>query len=99
MGTKLSPKDLALYNYVDEVLYNKWDPIGVCFDPAARTEYRAYLPEVFSLLKQSKTADEIADFLVDIQDDRMGLPVSRQGRKKIIEIAQMLIDYKANLGV
>ena len=72
MGSKLSPEDLKLYNYIDEILFFKWDPIGVSDDLLARTEYRMYLPGTFSMVKQSKSAAEIASYLSFKQFDRIG---------------------------
>lgn len=95
MGTKLLPKDLELYNFIDEVLYYKWDPIGISDDPdAPRSEYLSYLPCVFSMVKESKSAKEIAFYLSDIQLDRMGLVPNEE---YILECAQLIKAFSEDL--
>lgn len=54
MGRKLDPKDNELYKRADEILYHVWGPVGVSTPPAARDEYYAYLPTVFSLLQKAE---------------------------------------------
>jgi hypothetical protein len=50
MGSRMSPKDDALYQAVGEVMHYIWDPIGVAGVPQARDEYYSYVPQVFGLL-------------------------------------------------
>jgi len=93
--TRLSPKDAELYTRTDEVLHYLWDPIGVSECPEARDEYSAYFPHVFSMLSQNNSADEIAAYLVSIEQDSMGLAISEESRKRVMQIAELLIEYKS----
>jgi hypothetical protein len=61
MGEKLSPKELALYRAVDEVLHYVWDPIGVAGAPRARDEYFSYLPKVYGMVKAGSDPESIAN--------------------------------------
>lgn len=54
MDRKMSPADKKLYQRADEVLHYVWDPIGLASMPAARDEYRGYLPQVFRFSKRTK---------------------------------------------
>jgi hypothetical protein len=93
MGKKSSPRDVELYQRVDEVLHYIWDPIGVAGMPMARDEYYAYLPTVFSLLTQDGGDDEkIAEYLIYVATERMGL---RETKERALEIAAILQDWKA----
>jgi hypothetical protein len=95
MGTKLSPRDTELYQRVDEVLHYIWDPIGVAGMPTARDEYYSYLPTVFSLLTQANDNDEkIAEYLVYVVTDRMGL---HETKEHALEIVDVLQDWKQTL--
>ena len=47
MKHKLSPKQLELYNFIDKLLYEQWNPIGV--DGLPQDEYSSYVPEIFSI--------------------------------------------------
>jgi hypothetical protein len=73
MGQKLPPRDLKLYEAVDEILYRDWDPIGVAGVPEARDEYRAYLPQVFSMVQNENSIAAIAGYLSFVRVERMGL--------------------------
>jgi len=95
MGIRSSPHDAELYQRVDEVLHYIWDPIGVRDMPTARDEYYSYLPTVFSLLTRSDNNDEkIAEYLVYVATDRMGL---RETKEHALEIVAILQDWKRTL--
>jgi hypothetical protein len=91
MGMKPSSKDAALYEAVDEVLHYIWDPIGVRSVPQARDEYRSYLPQVFRLLRDGRSAESIADYLGEITRETMGLSGNA---KNDLGAAVILIDWK-----
>lgn len=95
---RLNPQDLELYNFVDEVLFYIWDPIGVSEFPDGRSEYRSYLPSVFALLKESKSKKEIADHLFKIEVERMGLGTAPDAKAQTLKVAKILIDYKDWVG-
>ncbi len=91
MGKMLPPKESELYQRTDEVLHYLWDPIGVAGAPGARDEYWSYLPHVFSLLMQRVEEGVIADYLLKVERDAIGLP----GRPdEALEIARKLIEYR-----
>ena len=90
----LSANEAELYRRTDEVLHYLWDPIGVSGVPQARDEYDSYVPHVYSMLQQGLADTEIADYLISIQRDQMGLTASDQSQERALEIADILIDYK-----
>lgn len=96
--SKLNPNDLELYRRTDEVLFYIWDPIGVFETPEARDEYQGYLPIVFSMLQQSKSANEIADYLSKIQTENMGLGDALDMKSKNMKVAELLKDHKKWIG-
>jgi len=91
MGKKLSPKDNELYKRVDEVLHYIWDPVGVFDQPYARDEYYSYTATIYSLLKENKDSQEIEDKLFQIGQGQLGLSVSKDKIKRIVEL---LITYR-----
>lgn len=91
MGSKLSPKDQALYSAVDEVLHYIWDPIGISATPQARDEYHGYVPHAFGLLRDGASAEAIANFLGQVAAERMGLP-SRPAHD--LATANVLLEWK-----
>ena len=91
MGRKLPPAELELYKRCDEVLHYIWDPIGVAGAPGARDEYESYLPQIFKLLRGGARGDEIAEYLVRIETESMGLANSRVGAQ---HAATVLVEWR-----
>lgn len=71
-----------------------WDPIGVAGIPEARDEYYSYLPHVFSLLVNPSKEGDIADYLLKIEGESMGLPITTKKKDKAKEIEDILRNYK-----
>jgi hypothetical protein len=92
VGTRLPPKENELYQRTDEVLHYLWDPIGVAGAPGARDECWSYLPHVFSLLMERADEGAIADYLVTVERESMGLPGRRD---EALRIARKPIEYRA----
>ena len=91
MGKKLPPDQLDLYKRIDEILFYKWDPIGVSDIDWSRDEYHSYLPRVFSMALEYETPEKIAEFLTTISTDNMGLS-SRP--KHDLKIAELVLSVK-----
>jgi hypothetical protein len=51
-----------------------WDPIGVNGIPEARDEYDGYLGPLVNRLDDGADARAVAEYLANVQTDRMGLP-------------------------
>ncbi len=96
MGKKLSPDQLRLYEFIDEILFNEWDPVGVSDSPEARDEYHRYLPQVFSKAMNGESVQNIADYLRGIEIERMGLS---NYNSNCITVAEKIIKEKARLVV
>lgn len=73
MGKKLPPDQLELYKRIDEILFYKWDPIGVSDMDWSRDEYQNYLPRVFAMALEYEKPDQIAEYLNQISTEHMGL--------------------------
>lgn len=68
-----------------------WDPIGVRGSPGARDEYYSYVPHVFSLVKNKAGEDAVAEYLISVERDRMGLsPTPNRAR----EVAGIMIEFR-----
>ena len=96
MGKKLPPEQLELYQKIDEILWNDWDPIGIAGAAEARDEYYSYLPKVFRLALENATANQIAEYLFSIETERMGLSGNM---KHCAEIAELVLRTRAGLGL
>ena len=94
MNRKLTQYETELWQRTDEVLHYIWDPIGVSGAPMARDEYATYQPRVLKLLLDGQSADQIAAFLVGIEQDNMGVkPVPKQA----LRVASVLVAWRVAL--
>ena len=55
------------------ILMEEWDPIGVRGFPEAADEYDGYLGPLAARLGEGASAEAIAEYLTEIEEDRMGL--------------------------
>jgi len=94
MGKKLSPDQLELYKRIDEILFYKWDPIGISDSDWARDEYQPYLPRVFAFALESDSPESIAEFLEVVSTEGMGLFAASEHNRKI---AELIIEVKKGL--
>ena len=84
-------QEAALRRRCDEVLHYVWDPLGVCDVPEARDEYDFYLPEVYSFLQSGATAGAIREYLLRIEQKRMGT----EGKlARATEVAEILVAWR-----
>lgn len=73
MGQKLASHQLELYKRIDEILYYKWDPIGISDDGWARDEYQSYLPQIFNLALEYDIPEPIMKYLKFVSVKHLGL--------------------------
>ena len=60
-------------NSIETILLHDWDPIGIRDVASAQDEYEAYAPKLKLLLSQRATVDVVANFLLFIEQNEMGL--------------------------
>jgi hypothetical protein len=65
--------NMELKQRIDEVLYYVWDPIGVSDAPEARNEYSSYVGMILNAAIEGKSKENIAKYLTEIANVRMGL--------------------------
>jgi hypothetical protein len=96
MGKKLPPDQFELYRRIDEILFCKWDPIGISDGDWARDEYQSYLPRVFAYAMESNSPDLVAKYLGVVSMESMGLSAAPVHD---MNIAKMIIEVKEGLGL
>ena len=64
------------------ILMEEWDPIHVREVAEAADEYDGYLGPVASRLREEASAEEIASYLTEVEEVRMGLGRSPAARKR-----------------
>jgi hypothetical protein len=82
-----------------EIGWAKWDPIGVGGPdhgwPA--DEYDTYLLQAARLLWSGKSDQEVADYLVEIETEHMGLDAVPGIRLRAFDVAKAMRDYVETL--
>ncbi|MDB5134240.1 MAG: hypothetical protein JWP37_843 [Mucilaginibacter sp.] len=68
----VAAKDFLIYKKIDDILWYDWDPIGVN-DMAPRDEYQSYVPRIFRLKKSGADKQEIANLLLKLETETMGM--------------------------
>jgi hypothetical protein len=96
VGEKLLPKQLELYQGIDEILWNDWDPIGINLLPSSRDEYQNYVPVIFRMVMKNASSQELEEYLDDVVKNRMGLRSSKKSNKPV---AEKIIALKNQLGL
>ncbi|PVE20319.1 hypothetical protein DC522_33030 [Microvirga sp. KLBC 81] len=62
-----------MLNLVRDILRYDWNPIGVDDEIALRDEYERYVGEIYRMISDGGTIDELAQYLNDIVTREMGL--------------------------
>ena len=96
MKEQLLPKQLELYQGIDEILWNDWDPIGISLLPSRRDEYSEYISVIFNLVINHATSLDLEQYLDDVVKNRMGL---RSIKKSSKPVAEKIIALKNQLGL
>lgn len=78
-----------------QMLMDEWDPIGVAGVPEAADEYDSYLGQIGERLRAGATADALGDYLVWVEEDRMGLTSTAEARERDRELGARLITWYA----
>jgi hypothetical protein len=78
MSERFIDRAKRFHEQIRKALMNDWDPIGVKGISGAEDEYDGYVPTIYKMLIQSKTEEEIFDYLWWVETEHMGLFGNRQ---------------------
>ncbi len=87
---KLPLGQLALYKRIDEILFFKWDPIGISDSDWSRDEYQMYLPVVFKLAMENTSFEPIANYLTYVTVERMELSPAKEHDSEIARLIMLV---------
>jgi len=91
MKKRLSPEEQKLYKRIDEILFYRWDPIGISDSDWPRDEYTTYVPQVFKIALENDEPEPIAEYLCKIETDYLDM----KGRKYFnMRVAELVLDIK-----
>ena len=74
------------YEAVCDILLREWDPIGIRDERAAGDEYDAYARHLHSLLAGRPTVADVEAYLVETEQELMGLSPIRERARRVAEI-------------
>lgn len=80
-----------LISQVCEILWSKWDPIGVNGFCNAKDEYDSYAPHIAGLILKGANVKEIASELTRIERDQMGLSCTEEREQHDQAVAKQLV--------
>uniref|UniRef100_UPI00404730DC hypothetical protein n=1 Tax=Shewanella baltica TaxID=62322 RepID=UPI00404730DC len=92
----MGQQQMELYKRIDEILFYKWDPIGISDSDWGRDEYHAYLPKVFRMALEQSSPESIAEYLSKITTERMGLSAAKEHD---LDIAIQILEVKDAIGL
>lgn len=75
-----------LDNKIDQLLLDKWDPIGIRSTPEAQDEYTSYTAPILEIISNSCTPNQLAEYLWYIETEFMGLKGNRAETTKFAEL-------------
>ena len=74
---------------------DEWDPIHVRGVPEAADEYDGYLGPIAARRREGAAGEMIADYLTEVEEDRMGLGESAASRERNQTLAARLLAWHA----
>ncbi|WP_417442075.1 hypothetical protein [Idiomarina sp.] len=93
--SKLSTEQEALYSAIAEILWEKWDPIGVNDgDNGWDDEYDGYVPHIFRLALEGNDAIRIASSLTSSVEQNIGLGPDKASDLKV---ANLIVQAKQEI--
>lgn len=90
-------KIAEIHRQIDVVLLRDWDPIGVAHEPHAQDEYRSYVRGVYDVAVQTRSAQAVAEHLVKIEREYMGIRGFRRWRKRL-PVAMKILNLVSEVG-
>ena len=73
----------ALLDKIGSMLLRLWDPLLIQEFPGASDQYDGYARDIHEMIEASASADDISDFLGQVQSATMGLSVTPEHNKRI----------------
>ena len=86
MGTR-KPNMAGSIRAIQTVLLEDWDPCSVRNAPEAEDEYDSYALQLYGMLRNGTSEEQLAEYLYRVETDRMGLAAQKNA---LIPVAQKL---------
>ena len=76
-----------------EIGWSKWDPIGVGTSDWSEDEYDGYLLQAAGQFWHGQTVEAVADYLIKIETEQMGLAAVSGIRSRAWDVATAISEY------
>ena len=94
---KLTPEQKKLWKRIAQILWEKWDPIGVYEEGSDwNDEYDNYVPHIFRLAIESNDHSRIASSLTATTNQNIGLS-AKENNDRDIKVAKLILDAKKEI--
>lgn len=80
-----------LFEQVDKILWEDWDPIGVNNSSDGEDEYRGYVPSIIKLLIEGADVKKITKRLFEHANVNMGMSSIMEDHEKVAKKLRALI--------
>ena len=78
-----------IHRQIRAVLARDWDPIGVGAAPEVADEYCRYVRGAYDVAVETRSAQEVALHLLEIERDRMGMPP--RSLRKVLPVGEEIV--------
>lgn len=90
-------KIAEIHRQIDSVLLHDWDPIGVGHAPQCFNEYSGYVRRVYDIAVSTRSARAVAEHLVKMEREHMGLSASRRWEERL-PVAEKILQLVSDVG-
>lgn len=90
----MKKKNQELYDAVDKILWEEWDPLGVNDIDDARDEYYSYIPRITKFLIEGRDQYKLTQHLYDLTTIAMG-GLGDKARDRTV--SKLLVDAKTKI--
>ena len=84
-----------------DIGWSKWDPIGLSFDggwhDSNAADDDAYLLHVVQCLQNGEPDSSVADYLVGVETDHMGISLTSTARPRAVTTVAAIREYAASI--
>ena len=86
INRRLSLEKREFFTRIDEILFYKWDPIGISDTDWERDEYHPYIPKLFKIALENDQPAPLAAYLSSVVEERLDLKANRAHNLAIAEL-------------
>ncbi len=95
--SRLAPKQKELWEKIQRILWEKWDPIGVYEEDSEwDDEYDSYAPHIFRLVIEGNDHIRIAASLTSTINQNIGLSASNNNEHDL-KVAKLIVQAKKEI--